>query len=69
VGRGLGYSILVQRLAPNLTYDGHRVTTLEISDRLTPTVVGLARPHGAPRTAKYLALRDFFATVGEVQAT
>lgn len=61
VGRGLGYSVLVQRLAPQMTYDGHRVASLEIADRLSPTVVGLARPHGAPRTAKYLALRDFLS--------
>jgi len=59
VGRGLGYSVLIQRPASNLSYDGHEVVSLELSDPLPPTVVGLARPRGAPRTAKYLALREF----------
>lgn len=59
VGRGLGYSVVIQRPASTLTYDGHRLTTLEIADRLPPTIVGLVRPHGAPRTAKYLALQKF----------
>ena len=59
VGRGLGYSLLIQRPASNLTYDGHRVVSLEIEDRLAPTVVGLTRPRGAPKSAKYTALRDF----------
>jgi DNA-binding transcriptional LysR family regulator len=58
VGRGLGYSVLIQRPASNVTYDGHRLATLELSDRIAPTIAGLARPHGAPPTAKYLALRD-----------
>jgi DNA-binding transcriptional LysR family regulator len=59
VGRGLGYSLLVQRPAPNVTYDGQRVVTLELADPLPPTVAGLARPRGAPRTAKYKALKEF----------
>lgn len=59
VGRGVGYSLLIQRPASTLTYDGHDVVSLELADRVSPTVVGLARPRGAPRTAKYVALRDF----------
>lgn len=59
VGRGLGYSVLIQRPASRLTYDGHKLAAVEIADRLPPTVVGLVRPRGAPRTAKYVALRDF----------
>lgn len=59
VGRGLGYSLLIQRPAPNVTYDGHSVVSLELADPLPPTVAGLARPRGAPRTAKYIALREF----------
>lgn len=62
VGRGLGYSVLIQRPASNLSYDGHEVVSLELADPLSPTVVGLARPRGAPRTAKYLALREFLIT-------
>ena len=59
VGRGLGYSVLFQRSASKVTHDGHTLTTLEVSDRVSPTVLGLARPLGAPATAKYTALRDF----------
>jgi DNA-binding transcriptional LysR family regulator len=59
VGRGLGYSLLIQRPASRVTYDGHAVVSLELEDELAPTVVGLARPLGAPHTAKYLALRAF----------
>jgi len=59
VGRGLGYSLLIQRPASNLSYDGHRVVSLEIEDKLAPTVVGLTRPKGAPKSAKYSALREF----------
>lgn len=59
VGRGLGYAIAIQRVVPRSTYDGHALATLEIADQLSPTVVGLVRPHGAPRTAKYVALREF----------
>jgi len=61
VGRGLGYSLLVQRPAPSVTYDGQRVVNLELSDPLPPTVAGLARPRGAARTAKYAALREFLS--------
>jgi DNA-binding transcriptional LysR family regulator len=59
VGRGLGYSLLVQRPASSVTYDGQRVVNLELADTLPPTVAGLARPKGSPPTAKYNALREF----------
>ena len=59
VGRGLGYSLLIQRPATLRTYDGHDVAMLELEDDLAQTTVGLVRPHGAPENAKYLALRDF----------
>ncbi|MCX6503066.1 MAG: LysR substrate-binding domain-containing protein [Microbacterium sp.] len=58
VGRGLGYSILVQRLATPTTYDGHDLATVEISGTIPSNVVGLTRPSGSPLTAKYRALRD-----------
>ena len=57
VGRGLGYSVLVQRLATSITYDGHRVVPLEIAGAIASNTVGLARPSGAPASAKYRALR------------
>jgi DNA-binding transcriptional LysR family regulator len=59
VGRGLGYSVLIQRPASHLTYDGHSVAVLELSDDLPSAVVGLARPQGSPRTTKYVTLHDF----------
>jgi DNA-binding transcriptional LysR family regulator len=59
VGRGLGYSVLIQRPQSNLTYDGHSVAVLELSDDLPTAVVGLARPQGSPRTGKYSTLYDF----------
>jgi DNA-binding transcriptional LysR family regulator len=62
VGRGLGYSIMFQKPASNLTYDGHVVRTVALDDSPAPTVVGLARPSGAPRTAKYLTLRNFISS-------
>lgn len=59
VGRGLGYSVLIQRPESRLTYDGHEVAVVELDDPIPDTVVGLARPKGAPRTVKYQTLRDF----------
>ncbi|WP_158437897.1 LysR substrate-binding domain-containing protein [Naasia lichenicola] len=59
VGRGLGYSVLIQRPASQLTYDGHAVAIIELAGDVPSAVVGLARPHGAPRTAKYMTLREF----------
>lgn len=57
VGRGLGYSVLVQRLATSVTYDGHQVVSLEIAGAIASNTVGLARPSGAPASGKYRALR------------
>lgn len=59
VGRGLGYGLLFQRPTGAITYDGHRVVILEIEDDVPGTVIGLARPAGAPRTARYAALLDY----------
>ena len=61
VGRGEGYSILFQHPASDVTYDGHVVTPLRIADSVPATVTGLARPAGAPRTARYRALHDFLS--------
>lgn len=62
VGRGLGYSVLVQRPKSSVTYDGHRISSVEILDDVASTVVGLARPAGSPMTAKYRALRHILGT-------
>lgn len=59
VGRGLGYSVLFQRPAISHTYDGRRIVQLEVLDDVQPTIVGLARPSGAPQTRRYHALRTF----------
>ena len=69
VGRGMGYAVLFQRAATSQTYDGHEVRQLDVLDRVPPTIAGLARPAGAPRTAKYGALREFLvATAGAAEA-
>ncbi len=61
VGYGLGYAVMFQRPAASITYDGHEVRALEVSDPVPATVVGLARPLGAPRTARHQALRAILA--------
>jgi len=63
VGRGLGYAVLFQRPATAETYDGHRVVRIDLADEIEPTVVGLARPSGAPATARYRALKTFLEGV------
>ncbi|RST83867.1 LysR family transcriptional regulator, partial [Aquibium carbonis] len=62
VGRRLGYSVLFQRPAPTLTYDGQSVVTMEIEERLPPTVFGLARPAGAFPSARHVALLNHLRT-------
>ncbi|GAA1969548.1 LysR family transcriptional regulator [Microbacterium deminutum] len=69
VGRGLGYSVLVQRLATPITYDGHRVVSLEIAGAIPSNIVGLARPSGAPMTAKYIALRELLSSSSAADGT
>jgi len=59
VGRGLGYSVMFQRPRSTTTYDGHEIVALDIVDRIEPTIVGLARPAGAPLTARHRALLEF----------
>jgi len=58
VARGLGYSVAFQRPASTVTYDGNDLTVLELDERIEGTVVGLARPSGAPSTARHDALLD-----------
>lgn len=65
VGRGLGYSVAFQRPASAMTYDGNELVTLELDERVEGTVAGLARPAGAPRTARHDALLGYFASVFE----
>ena len=58
VARGLGYGVLFQRPASPATYDGNSLVVLEIDDPIPKTFVGVARPAGAPRTARHAALVD-----------
>jgi len=60
VARGLGFGVAFQRPASSLTYDGNEVVMLELDERIEGTVVGLARPAGAPRTARHDALLAYF---------
>jgi DNA-binding transcriptional LysR family regulator len=63
VARGLGYAVAFQRPAANMTYDGNELVLLELEDQIEATVVGLARPAGAPRTARTDALLAYFEAV------
>lgn len=64
VARGLGFSVAFQRPASPVTYDGNTLAILELDERIDGTVVGLARPAGAPRTARHDALLAYFAAHG-----
>jgi DNA-binding transcriptional LysR family regulator len=68
VARGLGYGVAFQRPASTVTYDGNEFVSLELDERIDGTVVGLARPAGAPRTARTEALLDYFAALAQPDA-
>ncbi len=51
-----------QRPAVPVTYEGKALTVLEIRDKVPRTTVGLARPAGAPRSARYTALYDYLVS-------
>lgn len=59
VGRGLGYSVLIQQPVAPTTYEGQEIAVLELAADVPVATVGLARPAGAPRTARYAALQRF----------
>lgn len=61
VGRGLGYSVLIQQPVATTTYEGQEIAMLELAGNVPEAAVGLARPAGAPRTARYAALQRFLA--------
>lgn len=44
VGRGLGYSVMVNRPRTDITYEGHRVAVRELDPSPAPTTVVLAWP-------------------------
>lgn len=63
VARGLGYGVLFQRPVSTFTYDGNELAILEIEERVEGTVIGLARPAGAPHTARHDALLAYFGSI------
>lgn len=63
--RGLGYGVLFQRPVSADTYDGHSVVVLEIDDPIPKTEIGVARPRGAPQTARHKALVDYLVSAAE----
>lgn len=64
VGRGLGYSLLFQNAESDVTYDGHRVVSLPLSDDIPLSVVGLAHPARSRLTGRVQALLEFLRTPG-----
>jgi DNA-binding transcriptional LysR family regulator len=52
VAHGQGWSVLNQRPATNITYDGAEVVTLEITDKLDPLEIVLASMKGVRLTAR-----------------
>ncbi|OYO12122.1 LysR substrate-binding domain-containing protein [Enemella evansiae] len=50
VGRGLGYTVLVQRQATDRTYEGGRVAVCEIDPQPQPTTIVLAWPRETGRS-------------------
>ena len=65
---GSDYSVLVQRLATPVTYDGHKLATVEIAGAIPTNTVGLAGPSGSPITAKYRALREMILSPDVLQS-
>lgn len=63
VARGLGFSVAFQQPSSSTTYEGTELAVLELDERVAGTVLGLARPAGAPRTARLDALLAYFASI------
>lgn len=63
VSAGEGFALLYQRVAMPYTYDGGEVVSLEISDPLPPTSVGLATARGAQMTERARAFATAAAQV------
>lgn len=62
VARGTGYSLLIQRPALDVSYEGRAVLVRPIADRIAPLPVGLARPSGARPTRRAAAFVSFCRT-------
>ncbi|WP_221357868.1 LysR family transcriptional regulator [Streptomyces beigongshangae] len=59
VARGAGYSLLVQRPALDVSYEGRAVRVRRIADEVGPLDVGLARLAGAHPTQRAAAFASF----------
>lgn len=59
VARGAGYSLLIQRPALNVSYEGRAVQVRRIADEVAPLDVGLARLAGAHPTQRAAAFASF----------
>jgi DNA-binding transcriptional LysR family regulator len=59
VARGVGYSLLVQRPAVNVSYEGWPLVTRPIRDRLDPMPVVLGRPTDARLTRRAKVFAEF----------
>jgi len=63
VARGVGYSLLVQRPAADVSYEGRRVAVRRIRDAVVPLPVVLALPSGARPTRRAAAFAAHCRTV------
>lgn len=59
VGQGLGYTVLVQRPASDVTHDGSRVRRLEITPPVTPVRVVIARRSTGEPTRRAAAFIEY----------
>lgn len=63
VARGAGYSLLIQRPALDISYEGRAVRIRPIADEVAPLPVGLARLSGTLPTRRAAAFASFCRTV------
>ncbi|RCH64274.1 LysR family transcriptional regulator [Streptomyces sp. SDr-06] len=59
VARGVGYSLLIQRPTPDLSYEGRTLAVRRIEDEVQPLSVVLARPAGVQLTRRAAAFATF----------
>ena len=59
VGQGLGYSVLVTRPAADITYDGNKIVTVRISDRVSTSTMVVAWSRQTQLTRQARALAEF----------
>ncbi|MBG0855453.1 LysR family transcriptional regulator [Streptomyces spinoverrucosus] len=62
VARGAGYSLLIQRPALDVSYEGRGLRACRIADRVAPLSVGLAHTHGSHLTRRAAAFAAYCRT-------